>query len=129
MTPPDPVGFSEEQQSAYAAPTGSRALAKREKVKLGDGGRIVIPAAMRDAMGVRPGDTLVLEVIDGELHVLGEAGLVSRIQAVRARIGADGVGAGTVDDFLAARREDQRQSDARFDRLRQGAAKSKASRV
>ena len=126
MTRPNPEGFSEERQPAYAVSRASHALAKREKVKLGEGGRIVIPAAMRDAMGVKPGDTLVLEVIEGELHVLGEAGLVSRIKAVRARIGATGVGAGDGGDFLAARREDQRQSDERFARLNKQGAEEKA---
>src|SRR5207248_1536702 len=35
-------------------------------VKLGEGGRVVIPAEYRKALGVKPGDDIVLRLQDGE---------------------------------------------------------------
>lgn len=45
--------------------------------KVAAGGRIVIPASYRRALGVRPGDEVVLRMTDGEVHI------TSRVQARR----------------------------------------------
>ncbi len=42
-----------------------------------EGGRIVIPASYRRALGVRPGDEIVLRFEDGEVRI------TSRVQARR----------------------------------------------
>lgn len=34
-----------------------------------EGGRIVIPAAFRHALGIKPGDEVVLTLSEGEVHV------------------------------------------------------------
>lgn len=39
------------------------------RTRIGAGGRIVIPQAMRDALGVKEGDDLLLEVDASGLHV------------------------------------------------------------
>lgn len=50
-------------------------------VKLSPNGRILIPLALRRALGVKPGDALVLEVEDGTLRVSTR---MARLRAVQA---------------------------------------------
>jgi AbrB family looped-hinge helix DNA binding protein len=45
----------------------------RVDLRLGPGGRIVIPAAYRKAMQVKEGDRLMAHVVDGELRVITPA--------------------------------------------------------
>ncbi|MBI4280293.1 MAG: AbrB/MazE/SpoVT family DNA-binding domain-containing protein [Armatimonadetes bacterium] len=37
---------------------------------MGQGGRLVIPAPYRKALGLRPGDEVILRLEDGELRIL-----------------------------------------------------------
>lgn len=121
-------GFHENRQTAYRS--GPRdelpgTPAKREKLKLGDGGRIVIPAAMREEMGVAPGDTLIAFVEDGELRVRSWLGNLKRIQSELTALKKPG--RSVVDEFLRERREEQRRSDERLDHLHaEGVALKKA---
>ena len=48
----------------------------RAGLKITDGGRLVIPAAMREAMGVGPGDTVSAICVDGELRLVRAEQLV-----------------------------------------------------
>ena len=54
-----------------------------QSVKLVEGGKLVIPASFRRAMGIKPGDTLVVELAEGELRVRS---LPSAIRQVQARL-------------------------------------------
>jgi AbrB family looped-hinge helix DNA binding protein len=97
-------GFGETPQTAYEAGAGPfrlSVLPKRERVKLGDGGRFVIPAAMREAMDVKPGDNLVMHVEDGELRVRGHREVIRRIQEQVAKLRP---GVSMVDELIADRR-------------------------
>ena len=49
-------------------------------VKLGQGGRIVLPAQFRKAMGIRTGDDLILALKDGELRVFTHREAIRRAQ-------------------------------------------------
>lgn len=122
-------GFQENRQAAYRSGSHDklpRTPAKREKLKLGDGGRVVIPAAMREEMGVAPGETLIAYVEDGELRVRSWLGNLKRIQSELSALKKPG--ASVVDEFLEERRTEQHRSDARFDRLHaEGMAMKKAS--
>jgi len=86
-----------------------------DRVKLGEGGRLVIPAAMREALGVKPGDELALEVEAGELKIKSYLAVIKELQAEFSKL----VPAGTdvVGDFLKERREEQKRADERLDRL------------
>jgi AbrB family transcriptional regulator, stage V sporulation protein T len=68
------------------------------------GGKIVIPAELRRAMGIIDGDSLVIEqAADGTLVIKTYAQLIREGQAeMRAMVGDDF----TVDQFLAERRAD-----------------------
>ena len=50
----------------------------RECVRISDGGRIVIPAAFRKALDLKPGDEVILEFSDGEVR------LITRDEGIRA---------------------------------------------
>lgn len=54
-----------------------------QRVKLVEGGKLVIPAAFRREMGVKPGGTLIVEMDGVELRVRS---LPSAIQHVQARM-------------------------------------------
>ena len=109
------TGFEERGQPAYEAIFGPRKTMLRDRVKLGEGGRLVIPAAMREALGIKPGDDIALECVDGELKVKSYMAVIRELQAEYSRIVP--AGEGTVDEFLRDRREEQRGADERLDRL------------
>ena len=60
-------------------------MMKAEVVRVGANGRIVIPAAVRRALGVDAGDALLLRVVDGELRLLPRRRAVRMAQALVAR--------------------------------------------
>ena len=39
------------------------------RIRLGEGGQIVIPAAHRKALGVEPGDRMTISFVDGVLRI------------------------------------------------------------
>lgn len=105
MSPDEKSGFAEQSQTSYSAELREQLLRRPpryEKLKLGNGGRIVIPAAMREQMGVKPGDTLIVHVEDGELRVLSYRENLRRIQKDLQRYKKPGES--VVDEFLAERR-------------------------
>ena len=54
-----------------------------QAVKIIDGGKMVIPAAMRRKMGIGRGDTVIVELTpDGELRVRPQAAAITRAQAI-----------------------------------------------
>ncbi|WP_419813824.1 AbrB/MazE/SpoVT family DNA-binding domain-containing protein [Glacieibacterium sp.] len=48
---------------------------------MAEGGRIVVPVALRRAMGIGPGDALVLELDGDELRVRSSKAALERIRA------------------------------------------------
>ena len=59
----------------------------RSLAKLGEGGRLVIPAEYRKALGVETGDELVLILEDKSLRILTPQEAIRRAQAlVRAHV-------------------------------------------
>lgn len=73
------------------------------RIKIGEGGRLVIPAAYREAMDVRVGDELVLRMHEGELRIFRQA---EALKKIRAAVKMTKRKSGRVDDFLAFRRKD-----------------------
>ena len=71
------------------------------RARLGQGGRFVIPWVCRAAMGVKPGDELVVSMNDGELRVTTVAQAITRAQAlVRQYVP---VGSSLVEELLTDR--------------------------
>ncbi len=55
------------------------------KTKIQEGGRLVIPAAYRKALGLQPGDEVLLMLEDGEIRVISTCQAVARSQALLRR--------------------------------------------
>jgi bifunctional DNA-binding transcriptional regulator/antitoxin component of YhaV-PrlF toxin-antitoxin module len=52
-----------------------------QRGKLVSGGRLQLPIEMRKALSLADGDTVLLEMVDGEIHVRPFRDAVPRIQA------------------------------------------------
>jgi len=73
--------------------------------KMSENGRITFPIAVRAAVGLERGGDVIIEVVDGELHVRTVAQAMNRARAIARELLAGKPGA-SVDDFLADRRRE-----------------------
>ncbi len=55
------------------------------KTRIGVGGRLVIPTAYRKALGLKPGDEVVLVLDGGEVRVVSKRQAIGRAQALVRR--------------------------------------------
>jgi AbrB family looped-hinge helix DNA binding protein len=96
------------------------------KTELSGNGRIVIPAPLREALGVKAGDPIVMEVEDGVLRIESFRRRLTRIQDEIIRLA--GPERSLADELIAERREEARREQGEFekDRLRSGAKVRKA---
>ena len=58
----------------------------RAKTRLSANGRIVIPAKIREQLGVKPGDSILMEVEDGVLRIESYPTRIARIQRELAHL-------------------------------------------
>lgn len=100
-------GFAEAPQSAFVADSGRKpgfGVLNRVRLTLGPGGRVVIPAALREAMEVEEGDAILAWVEEGELHLLSP-----RVGARQAQAMLKGLlpeGASLADELISERRRE-----------------------
>jgi AbrB family looped-hinge helix DNA binding protein len=100
-------GFAEAPQAAFDAKDAQRpgfGLANRLRLTLGPGGRVVIPAALREAMEVAEGDTLLAWIEEGELHLLSPR--VGARQAQAMLKGLIPLGVSLAGELIAERRRE-----------------------
>ena len=74
------------------------------KLRLGPDGRVLIPAAFREALGLSEGDTLIASIDDGELNLLTRRAAVRRAQAIVRQFVPKGVS--LVDELIEDRRRE-----------------------
>jgi len=79
------------------------------RCKINQNGRIVIPAAIRHEMGLKPGDSLLMEVEDGVLRIESYLARIRRIQREIAPFAKPGILAS--DEMIAERREEARREE------------------
>ena len=75
--------------------------------KIAEGGRIVVPSAFRKALGLKPGDAVVLVLKDDEVRLLTPERAIRRAQEIVRRYVPEGKS--LVDELLEERREDARR--------------------
>jgi AbrB family looped-hinge helix DNA binding protein len=73
------------------------------RIRLSEKGRLVIPAAMREALGMAVGGVLDLRVEDGELRIATRRERIRRVQERTRRIIPPGVSLS--EELSAERRE------------------------
>jgi|WetSurMetagenome_2_1015567.scaffolds.fasta_scaffold132302_3 AbrB family looped-hinge helix DNA binding protein len=77
------------------------------RTKIGAGGRVVLPAEFRKAMGVGPGDEVIVVLDGGEVRILTPRQAVARAQAiVRSYVPA---GRSLAAELVAERRRDAKR--------------------
>jgi len=75
----------------------------RARIRTGEKGRLVIPAAMREALGIADGDMLILRVVDGELRIATRESRLRRAREwIRQHVPP---GVSLADELNAERRE------------------------
>ncbi len=100
-------GFAEAPQAAFVADTGRKpgfGVLNRVRLTLGPGGRVVIPAALREAMEVEEGDAILAWVEEGELHLLSPRVGARQAQAMLKGLVPDGVSLAA--ELIAERRRE-----------------------
>ncbi len=74
----------------------------RARATVGEGGRLVIPAAFRKALCLEPGTHVVLRLVDGELRIYTAMEGIRRAQGIAAEYAVPG--RSMVDELIAERR-------------------------
>lgn len=93
------------------------------KTALSANGRIVIPAAIREQMGLAPGDTLLMEVEDGVLRVESFDARLARIQDELVQLA--GPERMLSDELIAERRAEAWREQVEADQERAAALERK----
>lgn len=73
------------------------------RTRIGGKGRLVIPAAVREALGMKEGDAVDLRVVDGELRIATMRERLRRAQEWARKVIPPGVS--LADELSAERRE------------------------
>jgi AbrB family looped-hinge helix DNA binding protein len=73
-------------------------------VKITPGGRVVVPAEFRRALGVDIGDDVVIELTNGELRLRSLDGAIQRAQEIVRKYVPKGVS--LADELIRERREE-----------------------
>lgn len=74
------------------------------RATIGPGGRVVIPAAYRAALGIKEGDAVIIRLEGEELHLVSDATETRRIREMIARYVPEGVS--LVDELIRERRRE-----------------------
>jgi AbrB family looped-hinge helix DNA binding protein len=80
------------------------------RVQVGEKGRIVIPAEIREAMEIGPGDSIDLKFQDHELRISTRAARLKQAQERVRKLIPPGVS--LADELLAERREEAKREQA-----------------
>ena len=77
--------------------------------KVGDGGWIVIPAEIRQLLGLKSGSSILLRVEDGELRLLTTGQAIARAQELARPYIRPGIS--VVDELIAERRAENARDE------------------
>ncbi|MCH8185069.1 MAG: AbrB/MazE/SpoVT family DNA-binding domain-containing protein [Chloroflexi bacterium] len=74
------------------------------KTKIGEGGRVVVPAKYRKALDLKPGDDVILVLEDGEVRITTLPRVIQRAQEMVRRYNPEG--RSLVDELIQERRDE-----------------------
>ena len=78
---------------------------KDVRTKIGDGGRVIIPAMFRQALHLETGDDIILHFEDNEIHITTPEQALAKLQAkVKGCLDKSGKPISLVDELIAMRR-------------------------
>jgi len=77
-----------------------------DRLTLGQGGRVVIPASYRDVLGLKENDEVTIWLEEGELHLLPSTQVLKRAQELFRRRVPEG--RSLADELIAERRHEAR---------------------
>ena len=72
--------------------------------KISEGGRVVVPVAFRKALGLKPGDPVIVVLDDEEVRLLTPRRAIRRAQEIVRRYVPEGQS--LVDELIEERREE-----------------------
>lgn len=78
-------------------------MASTARVKIGEEGRLVIPAEIRNELGIKPGDSVDLRIQDHELRLSTVRARIRRVQEQARQYAAAGT---LVSEELSAERRE-----------------------
>lgn len=81
-----------------------------QSAKIVEGGKVVIPARFRRELGFEVGDTVIVELSEGALHIRPRSAAIT--QAQKLMRGLVSTGDGLADELIADRRADAARDDA-----------------
>lgn len=79
-----------------------------QRVRIVEGGKLVIPASMRRELGISAGDTVMVDIADGELRVRSLSKAVERARLILRRYIPEGV---NLSDELVSDRRSEIESE------------------
>jgi len=75
------------------------------RTKIREGGRVIIPAILRQALHLNIGDEIILHVEDNEIHIVTPEQALTKLQEkVRDYLNKSGKPISLVDELVAMRR-------------------------
>lgn len=103
--------LEQDKQRAQLAPKDEQQGSEQRSayVEIGAGGRIVIPAAFREAMGVKDGDRLLARLVDGEVRLISKPVALRQAREILKKYVPEGVS--LVDELIADRRREAAMED------------------
>jgi bifunctional DNA-binding transcriptional regulator/antitoxin component of YhaV-PrlF toxin-antitoxin module len=96
----------DEEKAKKATPSANATTTpgKRAKIRVGPDGRVVLPAELSDALGLKPGTVLFARASDDEIVLLTREAVTRRVQALAREFVPEGVS--LVDELLEDRRRE-----------------------
>jgi AbrB family looped-hinge helix DNA binding protein len=95
-------GVAEERQAPFDATVHRSADSDQQVVEMGAAGRLVIPAAFRAALGMKPGDKLTVTLEANELRIYTRREGIRRAREIIRKYVPEGVS--LADELIADRR-------------------------
>ena len=77
----------------------------QQHIKIGEGGRLIIPASYRKALNLNTGDEVIISLEDGVLRIFRQLNALKKIRSL-VKKKSKGKGKSQTDDFIAWRKKD-----------------------